>query len=207
MKLTALKGKSFIRLKDGLLGLLIIVALTLLILRVQRPSPENPQPKANQFKSQEGYMAPRFSLRNLKGNMEGLDDHLGKVIVVNFWATWCVPCVKEMPSFENLYRRYRSQGLTLLAVSLDKGDSTKVQEFADKHKLSFPILLDTKGVAEKLYPSFSIPFTYVIDKQGRVVARVDGAKNWESSETFEAVEHLLIFICLVISKRYLRKRI
>jgi len=191
MKLTALKGKSFIRLKDGLLGLLIIVALTLLILRVQRPSPENPQPKANQFKSQEGYMAPRFSLRNLKGNMEGLDDHLGKVIVVNFWATWCVPCVKEMPSFENLYRRYRSQGLTLLAVSMDKGDSTKVQEFADKHKLSFPILLDTKGVAEKLYPSFSIPFTYVIDKQGRVVARVDGAKNWESSETFEAVEHLL----------------
>ena len=191
MKLTALKGKSFIRLKDGLLGLLIIVALTLLILRVQRPSPENPQPKANQFKSQEGYMAPRFSLRNLKGNMEGLDDYLGKVIVVNFWATWCVPCVKEMPSFENLYRRYRSQGLTLLAVSLDKGDSTKVQEFADKHKLSFPILLDTKGVAEKLYPSFSIPFTYVIDKQGRVVARVDGAKNWESSETFEAVEHLL----------------
>jgi len=191
MKLTALKGKSFIRLKDGLLGLLIIVALTLLILRVQRPSPENPQPKANQFKSQEGYMAPRFSLRNLKGNMEGLDDHLGKVIVVNFWATWCVPCVKEMPSFENLYRRYRSQGLTLLAVSLDKGDSTKVQEFADKHKLSFPILLDTKGVAEKLYPSFSIPFTYVIDKEGRVVARVDGAKNWESSETFEAVEHLL----------------
>jgi len=191
MKLTALKGRSFIRLKDGLLGLLFIVALTLLILRVQRPSPENPQPKANQFKSQEGYMAPRFSLRNLKGNMEGLDDHLGKVIVVNFWATWCVPCVKEMPSFENLYRRYRSQGLTLLAVSLDKGDSTKVQEFADKHKLSFPILLDTKGVAEKLYPSFSIPFTYVIDKQGRVVARVDGAKNWESSETFEAVEHLL----------------
>ena len=191
MKLTASKGKSFIRLKDGLLGLLIIVALTLLILRVQSPSSENPQPKANKFKPQEGYLAPRFSLRNLKGNLEGLDDHSEEVIIVNFWATWCVPCVKEMPSFENLYRRYRSQGLTLLAVSLDKGDPTKVQEFADKHKLSFPILLDTEGVAEKLYPSFSIPFTYVIDKQGRVVARVDGAKNWESSETFEAVEHLL----------------
>jgi peroxiredoxin len=191
MKLTALKGKNFIRLKDGLLGLLIIGALTLLILRVQSPGPENSQPEANQFKPQEGYLAPRFSLRNLKGNLEGLDDHSGKVIVVNFWATWCIPCIKEMPSFESLYRRYRSQGLTLLAVSLDKGDSNKVQEFADKYKLSFPILLDTEGVAEKLYPSFSIPFTYVIDKQGRVVARVDGAKNWESSETFEAVEHLL----------------
>ena len=190
MKLTALKGKSFIRLKDGLLGLLIIAALTLLILRIQRPNP-NLQPENNQFKPQEGYLAPRFSLRNLKGNMEGLDDHSGKVIFVNFWATWCVPCVKEMPSFENLYRRFRSQGMTILAVSLDKGDSTKVKEFSDKHKLSFPILLDTEGVVEKLYPSFTIPFTYVIDKQGRVVARVDGAKNWESPETFEAVEHLL----------------
>ena len=191
MKLTALKGKSFIRLKDGLLGLLIIVALTLLILRIQRPNPENSQPETNPFKPQAGYLAPRFSLRNLKGNLEGFDDHSGKVIFVNFWATWCVPCVKEMPSFENLYRRFRSQGMTILAVSLDKGDVDKVKEFSDKHKLSFPILLDSEGVAEKLYPSFTIPFTYVIDKQGMVVARVDGSKNWESSETFEAVDHLL----------------
>jgi peroxiredoxin len=191
MKLTALKEKNFIRLKDGLLGLLILVALALLILRIQKPGLENPQPEVNQFKSQEGYLAPPFKLRNLKGNLEGLDDHSGKVIVINFWATWCVPCVKEMPSFENLYRRFRSKGLTILAISLDKGDASKVQEFVDKHKLSFPVLLDTEGVAEKLYPSFTIPFTYVIDKQGRVVARVDGAKNWESSETFEAVEHLL----------------
>jgi len=191
MKLTDSKGKNFIRLKDGLLGLLILVALTLLVLRIQKPSSENPQPEVNQFKSEEGYLAPPFKLRNLKGNLEGLDDHSGKVIVINFWATWCAPCVKEMPSFENLYRRFRSQGLTILAISLDKGDASKVEKFVDKHKLSFPVLLDTDGVAEKLYPSFTIPFTYVIDKQGRVVARVDGAKNWESSETFEAVEHLL----------------
>ncbi len=189
MKLTASKGKNFIRPKDVLLGLLIIVALTLLVLRIQKTGTDNPD--TNQFKPQEGYLAPRFSLRNLKGNLEGLDDHSGKVIVINFWATWCVPCVREMPSFESLYRRFRSKGLTILAVSLDKGDSKKVQEFVDKHRLSFPILLDTNGVAEKLYPSFTIPFTYVVDKLGRVVARVDGAKNWESPETFLAVEHLL----------------
>jgi peroxiredoxin len=191
MKLTVLKGKNSIRLKDWLLGLLIILALVLLILRFQRSDYQNPQSETNQFEPQEGYMAPPFTLRNLKGNLEGLNDHSGKVIFINFWATWCIPCIKEMPSFENLYRRYRSQGLTLLAVSLDKGDSSKIQRFADTHKLSFPILLDTEGIAEKLYPSFTIPFTYVIDKQGRIVARVDGAKNWESSETFEAVEHLL----------------
>ena len=191
MKLTTLKGKLFILPKDRLLGLLIVIALTLLVLRNQKPGLENSQPEINEFKSQEGYLAPRFTLRNLKGNLEGLDYHLGKVIIVNFWATWCTPCVKEMPSFENLYRRFRSKGLTILAVSLDKSSSSKVQEFADKYKLSFPVLLDTDGVAEKLYPSFTIPFTYVVDKQGRVVARVDGGKNWESIETFEAVEHLL----------------
>ncbi len=191
MKLIALKGKNFIRPRDGLLGLLILVALTLLVLCIQAPGPKNPHPETNQFKSQEGFLAPRFSLRNLKGNLEGLDDHSGKVVIINFWATWCAPCVKEMPSFENLYRRFRSKRLTILAISLDKGDSSKVQEFVDKYKLSFPVLLDTEGIAEKLYPSFTIPFTYVIDRQGRVVARVDGAKSWESSETFEAVEHLL----------------
>jgi peroxiredoxin len=193
MKLTVLKEKRFIRLKDGLLGLLILVAVILLVLRFQKPGLGNPELEINlnQFKPEAGYLAPRFALRNLKGNLEGLDDHSGKVIVVNFWATWCAPCVKEMPSFETLYRRYRSKGLTLLAISLDKEDPSKVQEFVDRHKLSFPVLLDTEGVAEKLYPSFTIPFTYVIDKQGRVVARIDGAKDWESSETFEAVEHLL----------------
>ncbi|MBT3924086.1 MAG: TlpA family protein disulfide reductase [Nitrospina sp.] len=193
MKLTALKGKRFIRLKDGLLGLLILVAAILLLLRFQKTGPGNPELETNlnQFKPEAGYLAPRFTLRNLKGNLEGLDDHSGKVIIVNFWATWCVPCVKEMPSFETLYRRYRSRGLTLLAINLDKDDFSKVQKFVDKYNLSFPVLLDTDGVAEKLYPSFTIPFTYVIDKQGRVAARVDGAKDWESSETFEAVEHLL----------------
>ncbi len=191
MKSTALKGKRFIRLKDGLLGLLIIVALILLVLRFQKMGNPQQEINFNQLKPKEGYLAPKFTLRNLRGNLEGLDDHAGKVIVVNFWATWCAPCVKEMPSFETLYRRFRSQGLTVLAVSLDKDRSAKVQEFVDKYKLSFPVLLDTEGVAEKLYPSFTIPFTYVIDKQGRVVARIDGAKDWESPETFKAIEYLL----------------
>jgi peroxiredoxin len=193
MKSIALKGKSFIRLKDGLLGLLIIVALIFLVLRFQKTGSGNPQQEINlnQFKAEEAYLAPRFTLRNLKGNLEGLDDHIGKVIVINFWATWWAPCIKEMPSFETLYRRFRSQGLTVLAVSLDKDGSSKVQDYVDKFKLSFPVLLDTEGIAEKLYPSFTIPFTYVIDKQGRVAARIDGAKDWESAETFKAVEYLL----------------
>ena len=145
----------------------------------------------NQEKSEVGYLAPRFILKNLKGNHESLESYHGQVVVLNFWATWCAPCRVEMPSFEKLYRRYRSEGVVVLAVTLDKNAKPQIQSFVDQHGLSFPILLDYKGKAERLYPSMTVPFTYVIDRNGRIVTRVDGAKNWESEETFEAIEYLL----------------
>ena len=76
-------------------------------------------------------------------------------------------------------------------MTLDKNAGPKIKSFVDEYELSFPFLLDEKGEVERLYPSMTIPFTYVIDREGRVVARVDGAKNWESNETFEAIEYLL----------------
>ena len=145
----------------------------------------------NAKKSSVGYFAPSFKLRNIKGNYESLESYRGEVVVLNFWATWCTPCRIEMPSFEKLYRRYRSEGVTVLAITLDKNSENKIKSFVDEYGLSFPILLDEKGEVERLYPSMTIPFTYIIDRQGRIVSRVDGAKNWESSETFEAIEYLL----------------
>ncbi len=147
--------------------------------------------KFDQKKSTVGYLAPDFSLRNLKGNYQSLDSFSGQVVVLNFWATWCVPCRVEMPSFEKLYRRYRSEGVTVLAVTLDKNSEQNIKSFVEEYELSFPVLLDEEGKVERLYPSMTIPFTYVIDRDGRIVARVDGAKNWESNETFQAIEYLL----------------
>jgi peroxiredoxin len=142
-------------------------------------------------KSEVGFKAPAFTVRNLKGNRVQLADHKGKVVILNLWATWCGPCRVEMPGMENLYRQYRSQGLEILAVSLDKGSSDKVQTFADEYRLSFPVLLDSDGQVERQYHALTIPTTFVIDKKGMVVAEVDGAKNWESEETFKALEYLL----------------
>jgi peroxiredoxin len=142
-------------------------------------------------KSEVGFKAPAFTVRNLKGQRVQLADHKGKVIILNLWATWCGPCRVEMPGMENLYRRYQSQGLEILAVSLDKGSSDKVQTFADEYRLSFPVLLDSDGQVESRYHTLTIPTTFVIDKKGMVVAKVDGAKHWESEETFKAIEYLL----------------
>lgn len=193
MKSTVLKENSSTHLnRHRLLYLLLIIALAAGVYRFQVPvSSQNQEVYFDQEKPEVGHLAPRFTLRNLSGNLEGIDDYKDHVIVLNFWATWCAPCLEEMPAFESLYRRYRSQGLTVLAVSLDKGDSSKVKKFVDTHNLTFPILMDNEGVAERLYPSFTIPFTYVIDKKGRVAARVDGAKNWGSGETFKALDLLL----------------
>lgn len=142
-------------------------------------------------KSEVGFKAPAFTARNLKGNRVQLADYKGKVVILNLWATWCGPCRVEMPGLENLYRRYRSEGLEILAVSLDKGAPEKVQTFTDEYRLSFPVLLDPDREVESRYHTLTIPTTYVIDKKGMIVAEVDGAKNWESEETFEALEYLL----------------
>lgn len=189
MKSTALKEKKFIHLKKhSLLCLLLAALAAVIIYRAQIPVAYQAPVQGG---LEVGKKAPGFNLRNLNGNLEGLSDFQNKVVVLNFWATWCLPCLEEMPAFEKLYRKYRSQGLTVLAVSLDKGDVSKVKRFVDEQSLTFPVLLDSDGVAEKLYPSFTIPFTYVIDKKGKIAARVDGAKNWDSNKTFAALDILI----------------
>ncbi len=201
MKSTTLKKKNSIPIKKYVsLFVILFVGGLLVFFEHFNESPfsiqdiSSPQPVENKFdqeKSHPGFIAPKFTLRNLKGNLDSLDNYKGQVVILNFWATWCAPCLVEMPSFEVLYRRYRSQGLTVLAISIDKGNESKVRKFVEERGLSFPVLLDEKGEAERLYPSVTIPFTYVIGQQGRIVRRVDGAKNWQSKETFEAVEFLL----------------
>jgi len=191
MKSITLKEKNFIHLKKHyLLYLLLAVLAIVVIYRIHNTADSQIQIKS-QVGSEIGMQAPDFTLRNLNGNLEGLSSFKDKVIILNFWATWCAPCLEEMPAFEKIYRRYRSKGLTVIAVSLDKGDTSKVEKFVDEHSLTFPVLLDLDGIAEKIYPSFTIPFTYVIDKKGIIIARVDGAKNWSSNETFTALDVLI----------------
>ncbi|MBI5427391.1 MAG: TlpA family protein disulfide reductase [Nitrospinae bacterium] len=197
MKSIALKRKTSIPIKKyiGLYLFLFIVAL-LAFLDHYNESPldvERLQASEGlgQGRSSAVYPAPDFTLRNLNGNWDSLSNYKGQVVILNIWATWCGPCRIEMPSLESLYRRFRSEGVAVLAVSIDKGSDEKVRSFAREYQLSFPVLLDADGQVERLFPTPSIPATYVIDKAGQVIAKVDGAKNWESPETFGAVEYLL----------------
>ena len=186
MKLTILKGKSFIRPKDRLLGLLIVIALTLLVLRNQKPGLENSQPEINEFKSQEGYLAPRFTLRNLKGNLEGLDDHLGKVIIVNFWATWCTPCLKEIPAFVEFYNE-KSDYVEILGLDFEPVNLPVINAFIDRFSVNYPIVLYT-DTNDSQYSNFGeivgMPTTLIYSPEGELLQTFMGEITIEDLNKF-----------------------
>lgn len=135
--------------------------------------------------------SPDFLLPDLKGNVVRLSDLRGKVRLLNFWATWCPPCVKEMPSLERLYRRFRTRPFEVIAVSMDVGGVKPVREFIEKGKFTFRVLHDAKGRTEKPFGLRGLPISYVIDHRGRMVAGAIGAQNWASKEAFAYFDGLV----------------
>jgi peroxiredoxin len=141
-------------------------------------------------KIDEKLVAPSFTLKDLNGKETKLEDQRGKIVFLNFWATWCPPCRDEMPSMEKLYTKFRDRDFAMLAVDLQEG-AKKVRAFKEKFKLNFPILLDSDGSVGVEYGAFSIPTTYLIDREGYVIGGALGARDWASKEAFELFDHLL----------------
>ena len=130
---------------------------------------------------EKGVSAPNFSLPGLDGKNVSLADFKGKVVLVNIWATWCAPCVEEMPSMEKLYEELKGKDFELLAVSVDESGAEAVKPFMEKHKLNFPMLLDTKGEIKNLYQATGIPESFIIDKDGMIVEKIVGPRDWAAS--------------------------
>jgi len=135
--------------------------------------------------------APPFSLNKLGGGEVSLKGLNGRVILLNFWATWCAPCREEMPAMQRLWERYRAQGLVIVAVATDKGDRKSVAAFVDKLALSYPIALDPQGSVRNRYEVVGLPMSYLIGRDGKISARVIGIRTWDSPQAYALVEHLL----------------
>jgi peroxiredoxin len=110
-----------------------------------------------------------FTLTELGGKTWTLKEQRGKVVVLNFWATWCPPCRKEMPDLEALYQQFKEQGLVILAISDE--DAVKVRPFIAQHKVTYPILLDPGRKVNELFQIEGIPKTFVYDRNGKLVAQ------------------------------------
>jgi peroxiredoxin len=110
-----------------------------------------------------------FTLKELNGQSWTLKEQRGKVVVLNFWATWCPPCRKEMPDLESLYQQFKNQGLVILAISDE--DAAKVKPFIAERKISYPVLLDPGRMVNELFQIQGIPKTFVYDRSGKLVAQ------------------------------------
>lgn len=139
-----------------------------------------------------GKLAPEFELKDIiSGSKVKLSEARGKVVLLNFWAEWCVPCRAEMPFMENLYKAFKDKGLAVLAVSVDKSEKT-VKAFVSDKKLTFKVLMDRdKEVSFDQYGVMGFPTTFLIDKKGVVAEKFLGPMEWDSAEMKETVSRLL----------------
>ena len=147
-----------------------------------------------------GTVAPDFEVKDLDGGLARLSDHRGAVVLVNIWATWCLPCRTEMPSMERLYQEIGEEGFEIMAVSIDAelggfdlagrpgGD---IQAFADLLGLTFPILHDSSGGIERLYRTTGVPETFLIGRDGIIYKKVAGGTEWDAPQHKELIQRLL----------------
>ena len=163
----------------GLAGLLLAGALWV-VFGVERPA----GPVG------EGHPAPDFTLPALDGEETSLAALRGRVVLLNFWATWCKPCEDEMPAMQRLHTALDGAEFALLAVSVDEGDE-EVRAFRDRLALGFPILRDPDKRAANAYQTFRFPESWLIDRRGNVVARYIGPREWDEPLYVERIRKLI----------------
>ncbi|MDP4219700.1 MAG: TlpA disulfide reductase family protein [Bacteroidota bacterium] len=138
------------------------------------------KPKAEDMKHAEfsdDKPAPEFTLKDVNGKTVSLSDYRGKIVVLNFWATWCGPCRKEIPDFIELQNTYGKDGLQFIGIALDQEGVEKVKPFNDKYKISYPILIGNNDIADKYGGMNAIPVTFLIDRKGLIRAHYIGMRQ------------------------------
>ncbi|MEH6942598.1 peroxiredoxin family protein [Bacillus sp. JJ722] len=133
-----------------------------------------------------GEKAPDFTLNTLDGKTVKLSDFKGKKVILNFWATWCPPCKAEMPHMQNYYQSNKDKDITILAVNLTNQDNGLeiVHKFANDYKLTFPILLDEKGIVGRTYQILTIPTSFFINEKGIIHQKIIGPMDEETMQKY-----------------------
>jgi len=134
--------------------------------------------------------APAIDLLRTDGTPLSLAELRGKVVLVNFWATWCAPCVTEMPALQQLRDALGPQGLEVLAVNFQEGPA-RIDAFVQKLGLSLPVVRDTDGSVAKAWNARIFPASYVVDRSGRIRYGLIGGADWTSPELLSAIRELL----------------
>lgn len=170
--------------------LFVIIALTMVsVALLEHPMYAVP-PAPWEVDELVGQNAPGFTLKDLNDRDVSLEDFRGKVVFINFWATWCPPCKEEIPVINQLYEKYMGKDFVILGISTD--DSKKdVARFVEKYKVKFMILHDQDAKIMRKYKGFSLPVSYLIDRQGRITDRFLGAQDWIDENFLQKIDDLI----------------
>ncbi len=139
---------------------------------------------------EKGKPAPDFALKDMTGRKTRLSDFRGKLVFLNFWATWCPPCRDEMPSMERLHQLMKGRPFKMLAVSLDT-DAETANRYIQENGFTFTTLVDQQQKAASLYNTTGVPETFLIGSDGTLLLKVIGPDDWSHPENVAAIEELL----------------
>ena len=173
------------------IAVFIFVAVTVLLIVLSLKLNDSSIKFSNQVPIKDNLPAPDFTFPGLDGKKVSLSDYKGKVVLVNIWATWCPPCVEEMPSMEKLYRKFKGENFEILAVSIDESGLKAVAPFMKKSRLTFPALLDSKGTIKTAYGITGIPESFIIDQQGILIKKIVGPVDWAAPKIFRFFSDLI----------------
>lgn len=148
-----------------------------------------------------GKLAPDFELLDLDANKIKLSDYRGKVVLLNFWATWCLPCVSEMPALERLHQQYKDSELVVLSVAIDE-QLDNLKSFRRRYSITFPILFDSESRIKEAYSLTGVPESFLIDKEGKFLlfddpeynmttVRILGPHKWDSASMAGRITYLM----------------
>jgi len=173
--------------RGAVLGIVLGIGLLAVGLSWYSVSNEPPPPA-----TRVGAAAPEFNLLDIDGKPVTLADFRGKVLYVNFWATWCAPCKEEAPALQRLYEKLRGEGFEILAATIDvDSDQDAVKKFREQYGLVFPILLDPRKEAYASYGATGVPETYLIDTEGRLAEAYIGPRDFDDPRYARAIRRLL----------------
>jgi peroxiredoxin len=170
---------------------LIFIAVTILVVVISLNIKDTSFEFSNQVVIEGDARAPDFSFPGLDGKQVSLGDQKGKIVLVNVWATWCPPCVEEMPSMEKLYQKFKGQDFEILAISIDETGLKAVAPFMKKTRLTFPALIDSKGTIKTSYGITGVPESFIIDKQGFLIKKIVGPVNWATPKILDFFSELI----------------
>jgi len=145
---------------------------------------------AQELKPYAGAATPPLKLKDLQGNTHALTDYRGRVVMVQFWATYCAPCIKEMPSMQRMQAKLAGEPFKILAVNMGESEA-EVRAFLRRVNVDFTILMDAEGEALAAWKVFVAPSTFILDPQGRIRYTLQGGAEWDAPEHVEKITALM----------------